>query len=187
MYSSGVEDENYLRGIAKTDSKGTALVSDDLPRRLSRPLAPHPFRGLLVGRQSGFQRPYRQDIADRVAASGVQEGLRDKRIRGQPEQPRENLAVDRQCVQRRQGDPPTRDRDRKRQARLRREPHHRHLTNSTSTAESSSSGWTATSVSPVPTRLSPRSREGPDLTVRAKPSAGLEPATPELRTASSRF
>ena len=63
----------------------------------------------------------------RAAAGGMQEGLRDQRILGQPEQPRKNVAVDRQRLQRRRGDPPTRDRDRKRQTRLRRKPHHRHL------------------------------------------------------------
>jgi protocatechuate 3,4-dioxygenase beta subunit len=31
MYSSGIEDENYLRGIAKTDSKGTAWFQTIFP------------------------------------------------------------------------------------------------------------------------------------------------------------
>ena len=31
MYSSGVEDENYLRGIAKTDSEGTAWFKTIFP------------------------------------------------------------------------------------------------------------------------------------------------------------
>ena len=70
MYSSGVEDENYLRGIAETDGDGTALVQDDLPRLLLGPLAAHPLRGLLVGRQGRRQRPDRQDVADRAAAGG---------------------------------------------------------------------------------------------------------------------
>ena len=50
--------------------RGHGLVQDDLPRLLFRPLAPHPLRGLLVGRQGRLQRPDRQDVADRVAASG---------------------------------------------------------------------------------------------------------------------
>ena len=35
MYSSGVEDENYLRGIAKTDSKGTAWFQTIFPAAYS--------------------------------------------------------------------------------------------------------------------------------------------------------
>jgi protocatechuate 3,4-dioxygenase beta subunit len=35
MYSSGVEDENYLRGIAKTDSDGTAWFRTIFPAAYS--------------------------------------------------------------------------------------------------------------------------------------------------------
>ena len=31
MYSSGIEDENYLRGIAKTDGEGTAWFKTIFP------------------------------------------------------------------------------------------------------------------------------------------------------------
>ena len=36
MYSSGVEDENYLRGIAKTNSNGTAWFETIFPALLRR-------------------------------------------------------------------------------------------------------------------------------------------------------
>ena len=127
MYTSGVEDENYLRGIAKTDSEGTAWFKTIFPGRLFGALATHPLRGLCVGRQGGLQRADRQDLADRVARSGLQEGLRDQRIRGQSQQPRADITLERHGLRRRQSHPPTRDGDRKCQERLRREPHHRHL------------------------------------------------------------
>ena len=81
MYSSGVEDENYLRGIAATDSDGTAWFRTIFPALLLGPLAAHPLRGLLVGRQGRRERPDRQDLADRAAEGGLPEGLRDERLR----------------------------------------------------------------------------------------------------------
>ena len=80
MYSSGVEDENYLRGIAKTDSDGTAWFRTIFPGVLLGALAAHPLRGLLVGRQGRRERPDRQDVAARAAEGGLQQGLRDERL-----------------------------------------------------------------------------------------------------------
>jgi hypothetical protein len=80
-------------------------------------LAAHPLRGLRVRRQGRVERPDRQDVADRDAAGGLQAGLRDQRLRGQHEQPGPDVAVVRQRLRRRPGDPPARDRDGQRRQR----------------------------------------------------------------------
>ena len=117
MYSSGVEDENYLRGIAKTDSDGTAWFRTIFPALLLGALAAHPLRGLLVGRQGRLERPDRQDVAARAAAR------RSARRCTRRAATRAARATSRgpRCrptrLRRRQGGPPARDRDRQRQAR----------------------------------------------------------------------
>ena len=123
MYSVGVEDENYLRGIAKTDSHGTAWFKTIFP-------------GCYSGRWPHIHFEVYSSVAKAVASGpivktsqialpqgGLPEGLRDERLLGQREQPRPHLAVDRQRLPRRQGHPPARDRDRQRQQGLRRQPH----------------------------------------------------------------
>ena len=71
MYSSGVEDENYLRGIAATDGEGKP-VRDDLPRLHS---GRWPHIHFEVYRRSPRPSPtgHRQDVADRAAEGGLPE------------------------------------------------------------------------------------------------------------------
>ena len=130
MYSPGVEDENYLRGIAATDGEGKAWFRTIFPACYSGRWPHIHFEVYSSVARAVANGPILKTVAGRAAAGGLPEGLRDQRIRGKPEQPRADLAVDRQRLQRRQGDPPARDRDRERRARIRREPHRRHLTRS---------------------------------------------------------
>ena len=88
MYSSGVEDENYLRGIAKTDRDGTAWFKTIFP-------------GCYSGRWPHIHFEVYSSVAKAVASGPIvktsqlalpqavsQAGLRDERLHGQPEQPR---------------------------------------------------------------------------------------------------
>ena len=125
MYSSGVEDENYLRGIAKTDSDGTAWFRTIFPGCYSGRWPHIHFEVYSSVAKAVANGPIVKTSQIALPKAAVQEGLRDERLRGQREQPRAHLAVDRQRLRRRQGDPPARDRDRQRAQRLRGQPHHR--------------------------------------------------------------
>ena len=57
LYSDGVADENYLRGVQETDADGTVAVHHDLPGLLRRPLAAHALRGLRVPRLGDVATP----------------------------------------------------------------------------------------------------------------------------------
>ena len=46
MYSEGVEDENFLRGVQIADADGKVNFTSDLPGLLRRPVAAHALRGL---------------------------------------------------------------------------------------------------------------------------------------------
>ena len=46
LYSPAVANENYLRGVQESDGGGTRELREHLSRRLLRPLAAHPLRGV---------------------------------------------------------------------------------------------------------------------------------------------
>ena len=86
LYSQGVSGENYLRGVQETDGRGQVRFTTDLSRVLLRPLAAHPFRGVSQPRQSYEQREQDRHIAAGPARGHLSSGLRDQRIRAEPQQ-----------------------------------------------------------------------------------------------------
>ena len=67
MYSQGVENENYLRGVQPTDDAGHGELHHGLPGLLRRAVAAHPLRGLPQHRRGDERRADRQDEPDRPA------------------------------------------------------------------------------------------------------------------------
>ena len=67
LYSRGVENENYLRGVQETDANGTVTVHVDLSGVLLGTLAAHPLRGVRGRRDRRGVGTDRQDVADRAA------------------------------------------------------------------------------------------------------------------------
>ena len=127
MYSSGVEDENYLRGIAKTDSDGTAWFRTIFPACYSgrwphihfevySSVAKAVANGPIV-KTSQIALP--KAVCSKVYATSGYSGSVSNLART-------SLST-RQRVQRRQGDPPARDRDRQRQQGLRGQPYDRRV------------------------------------------------------------
>ena len=79
MYSPGVEDENYLRGVQPTDDERHGERSPRSSPAATRPLAAHPLRGLPQHRRGDERRADRQDQPDRAAPGGLRGGLRRRR------------------------------------------------------------------------------------------------------------
>ena len=83
LYSQGISDENYLRGVQATNASGDRDVHEHLPRGLLRSLAAHPLRGLPVPRPGHEQRPDRQDVTDRPPGGSLHGGLRHEWLRAE--------------------------------------------------------------------------------------------------------
>ena len=68
LYSQGVTDQNYLRGVQVADADGRVTLHQHLPGLLQRALAAHPLRGL--PRPGRHHRPDERDrhVAGRAAA-----------------------------------------------------------------------------------------------------------------------
>ena len=134
MYSSGVEDENYLRGIAATDGEGKAWFKTIFPACYSGRWPHIHFEVYSSVAKAVSNGPIVKTSQIALPQAVCRKVYATSGYAGSLQQPRADLAVDRQRLQRRQGDPPARDRDRERQARIRREPHHRHLTDGATAA-----------------------------------------------------
>ena len=66
MYDSGLENENYLRGVQEADANGQVTFKTIYPGRLQRPLAAHPLRSLRIHEQRHSGRPGAGGLADRA-------------------------------------------------------------------------------------------------------------------------
>ena len=88
LYSDGVTDENYLRGVQETDADGSRAVHHDLPGLLRRPLAAHALRGLPVAGRRRRATPTScappSSPSPRTPAGGLRRRRRVRRQRGQP-------------------------------------------------------------------------------------------------------
>ena len=80
MYSSEIEDENYLRGIAATDSDGTAWFRTIFPACYSGRWPHIHFEVYSSVAEGRLERPDRQDLAARAAQDGLRSGVRDERL-----------------------------------------------------------------------------------------------------------
>ena len=79
LYDPAVADQNYLRGVQVSDGERQALVRLDLPRRVFRALAAHPFRGLREPRRGHVELREAPDVADRIAEGRLRCRLRVRR------------------------------------------------------------------------------------------------------------
>ena len=76
LYSQGVEDENYLRGVQATDAAGTATFTTIFPGCYDGRW-PHIHFEVYRASPTRPARPDRQDLPDRAARGGLRGGLRD--------------------------------------------------------------------------------------------------------------
>ena len=111
----GVEDENYLRGIAKTDSDGTAWFKTIFPGCYSGRWPHIHFEVYSSVAKAVSNGPIVKTSQIALPQAACKKVYATSGYSGSLGNLAQNLAVDRQRVQRRQGDPPARDRDRKRQ------------------------------------------------------------------------
>ncbi len=88
MYSQGVEDENYLRGVQATDDSGTATFTSIFPACYPGRWPHIHFEVYEKVADATSSGPDRQDVADRASPGRERGGLRDERLRPERRQPR---------------------------------------------------------------------------------------------------
>ena len=87
LYSEGVTDENYLRGVQESRRQGPGHLQEHLPRLLRGPLAAHPLRGLRQpGRRDGGDL-HHQHLAAGVPEGRLRHGVRHGRLQPERDEP----------------------------------------------------------------------------------------------------
>ena len=127
-YDPAIEDENYLRGIAATDSDGTAWFRTIFPACYSGRWPHIHFEVYESISEAVANGPIVKTSQIALPKAAVRPGLRVERLLRQREQPRAHLAVARHGLRRRQGGPSARDGDRQREGGLHGRPHRGRLT-----------------------------------------------------------
>ena len=67
LYSPGVTNQNYLRGVQEADGGRPGVAHVDLPRLLPGTLAAHPLRGVSNAGRGNERREQGRDLTNRVA------------------------------------------------------------------------------------------------------------------------
>ena len=122
MYSEGVEDENYLRGVQESDADGVVTFQTIFPAAYSGRW-PHihfeVYESLEAATGGGTLNATSQVALPEDVCDGR---VRHRGLRAERREPRPDVAGDRQRVQRRRRGLPAGDRHRRRHERLRDQP-----------------------------------------------------------------
>ena len=83
LYSEGVTEENYLRGVQVADAKGQVTFTSIFPACYIGPLAAHPLRGLRKPGRRHRRRVHHRHLAARSAEGGLRRRVRLRRLQPQ--------------------------------------------------------------------------------------------------------
>jgi hypothetical protein len=98
LYSEGITDQNYLRGVQETGKRRSCDVHEHLPSLLFGPLAAHPFRGLSEPRGGDRRLEQGRDVTDRPPRGFMQRRVRHRRVQPERQEPAAGEPPDRQCL-----------------------------------------------------------------------------------------
>ena len=124
LYSEGIEDQNYLRGVQIADDAGRVTFTSIFPA-LCRALATHPLRGLPGPGVDQRRDERRRHLPGRSPAGRVRAGVRPAGLRGLGGEPGAGQPDERQRLRRRRRGEPARHGDRRRHIRVHGRPRRR--------------------------------------------------------------
>ena len=103
LYSQGVTNQNYLRGVQEADASGRVSFTSIFPGCYAGTMAAHSLRGVSEPRGGDQRRQPDRHVADRAAEVGLRCGVCDDGLREQHRQPVARVARERHGLQRRLG------------------------------------------------------------------------------------
>ncbi len=98
LYSDGITDQNYLRGVQEADSSGEVTFSTIFPACYIGALAAHPLRGVSEPGRGDQRRRHAHDLAAGAAGGRVLPRLRHRRLRAERAQYGSDVTGERQGV-----------------------------------------------------------------------------------------